>query len=129
MFFIVRPERISCGTDDKAGSYYRSCPGDEVLRNHSLMPTDACLRLLDPDEEPKYSGYKVEQSVADEVAAVIAGRENPPICKICYNLTKENARSKSLYLLKDVNVLAHHMKTKCVQPNVQSPVTNLLADV
>ncbi len=119
MFFLVRPERIlCCGTDNTASSYYRGCPGEEVLSNHSLRPTDSCLRLLDPDEEPKYPDYKVEQSVADEVAAVIAGRENPPICKICYNLTKDNSRSKSLYLLKDVNVLAHHMKTKCVQPIV-----------
>ncbi|RDX47719.1 hypothetical protein OH76DRAFT_709659 [Lentinus brumalis] len=92
--------------------YYHGCPGEEVLSNHSLRSTDACLRLLDPDEEPKYSGYKVEQSVADEVAAVIAGREDAPICKICSNLTKENSRWKSLYLPKDVKVLAHHMKTK-----------------
>ncbi|RPD67497.1 hypothetical protein L226DRAFT_566197 [Lentinus tigrinus ALCF2SS1-7] len=89
---------------------YGSHPGDAIRDNH--RPLEACLMLLYPGEELVYPEYKIPQEEADEIAALMAAEQHPPTCKRCYDLTKRTWRFKSMWMPRDVDVLAHHMKTK-----------------
>ncbi|RPD67471.1 hypothetical protein L226DRAFT_136938 [Lentinus tigrinus ALCF2SS1-7] len=89
---------------------YRTRPGEMILNNHRSVK--ACLKLLCPGEEMSYPEYKIPQGEADEIAALMAAERYPPACKICCNLTKSSWRRKSMWMPRDVELLAHHTKTK-----------------
>ncbi len=62
--------------------------------------------------------YELEREEADEIAAILAAEEHPPACRICHNLTKDSWRFKSLWMPRDIGILAHHMQAKCVSPRL-----------
>ncbi len=83
---------------------------DRILDDHQHL--DACLQLLRPGESPICPDYKVSQDMKDEIEGLMSAEEYLPSCKICHNLTKDRWRSQSLWMSKDVNLLAHHMTSK-----------------
>ncbi|RDX47722.1 hypothetical protein OH76DRAFT_709802 [Lentinus brumalis] len=91
-------------------THYRGHPGDRLRDDH--RPFDACLRLLHPGQHLMIPDYELEREEADEVAAILAAEEHPPACRICHNLTKDSWRFKSLWMPRDVGILAHHMQAK-----------------
>lgn len=84
---------------------------EEHLRDDHGRP-DTCLKLLPPGEAIMYPEYRVSQEVAEEIEAIMAAERNPPSCRKCHNLLKSSWRFETLWMPKDVNILAHHMRTK-----------------
>lgn len=73
---------------------------------------DACLQLLSPGEALMYPDFAVPQEVVDEVTAAMGAAAHQPSCKICHNLARRGKRLPTLWLPRNVDVLAHHMQTK-----------------
>lgn len=86
----------------------------EIIDDHYLSGKTTCLKLLAEGELLAVPQYSIPDDVAADVTLRLDRNETKPSCSICYELVKENARWSGLYLEKNLQVLAHHMKTKYV---------------
>ena len=88
----------------------------KIFNDHRLTANkqNACLTLLDPGEEIVYPDYGLTEEETNDITALVNAEQCRPSCKVCHDLRKDNRRYSSLYMPKDVNLLAHHMKTRYV---------------
>ena len=90
---------------------YSRQPGDLILDNHQSF--ESCLMLLSVGEQLMQPDYGIPEEDANDIGVIMADEQYPPACRICHDLTMERRRShNTLWMPKDVNVLAHHMRTK-----------------
>ncbi|EIW61192.1 uncharacterized protein TRAVEDRAFT_69608 [Trametes versicolor FP-101664 SS1] len=88
-------------------------PERELTNNHYLSGPAACLKLLPPGEQAIIPRYDVPDDVAEHLSLRFGqSRTKKPVCRTCYWMVKKNSPRTGLSLEKDVQVLAHHMKTK-----------------
>ncbi|KAI0371427.1 hypothetical protein BV20DRAFT_1067527 [Pilatotrama ljubarskyi] len=85
-----------------------------LVDNHRLGDAKPCLKLLTEGEQPVFPDCSVPEGAAAEVAALLSERQGQPSCRMCHDMTTEGRRWSGLYMEKDIRVLAHHMKTRCV---------------
>ncbi|KAL1944342.1 hypothetical protein VTO73DRAFT_3527 [Trametes versicolor] len=83
-----------------------------IIDDHYLSGKTTCLKLLAEGELLAIPQYSIPDDVAADVTLRLDENETKPSCSTCYELVKENARWSGMYLEKNLQVLAHHMKTK-----------------
>ncbi len=86
--------------------------GPDIISNHHLSGDTPCLQLLAKGEQMMISEYIVPSDVAVEVTALLDANDVMPTCSTCDRMVKDGSHWDGLYLEKDIQVLAHHMKTK-----------------
>ena len=82
-----------------------------LLRDdHQIQAGSTCLKLLAEGEEAIYPDYApTAETRAEIVASLEANINATPGCKMCQDMY---SRPKKAPLERDVDVIAHHMKTK-----------------
>lgn len=89
-------------------------PQGELINDHYLSGKTACLKLLAEGETFVGPEYSIPDDVAAEVTLRLDKSGSKPTCSTCFELVKEGDRWSGLCLEKNLQVLAHHMKTKYV---------------
>ncbi|KAI9057688.1 hypothetical protein FKP32DRAFT_1598079 [Trametes sanguinea] len=89
-------------------------PCSSLLDNHTLSGGVPCLQILAEGEQATFPDFSVSETVRAEVSALLEAKREPPICLTCYYAVREGSRfiGHLVYMEKDVDVLAHHMKTR-----------------
>ncbi|KAI0737835.1 hypothetical protein C8Q80DRAFT_306188 [Daedaleopsis nitida] len=86
-----------------------------LLDDHELTEESSCLKILAEGEVAIYPDYMPSPEVAEEIKAVIdASGRNGIGCRLCCKLHRSNWRERWIMenLRKDVDMIAHHVKTK-----------------